>query len=115
MNERRSSIRALAFAAIMACATAHAGEGIGTVNRLIIRDSDGLIYVDLSAAPTGRPSCASTTTYWMIPNENSETGKKLYALLLSAQLAGRTVSIVGKNACVRWGDGEDILYVILDP
>jgi hypothetical protein len=102
-------------AATLAAANACAGEGIGTVSTLIVRDTDGLVYVVLSSPPTGRPSCASATPYWMIPNENSETGKKLYALLLSAQLAGQVVQIVGKNVCTRWVDGEDIQYVQLNP
>ena len=113
MNCRCPSIAALAIAAGMACATTHAGEGLGTVASLIVRDSDGLVHVYLSTPPTSRPPCAATTVYWMIPNENSETGKKLYAMLLAAQLAGRPVSIVGKNTCVRWGDGEDIQSVSL--
>jgi hypothetical protein len=108
-------LRFVLMTAMVVAANAHAGQGTGTVSRLIVRDSDGLVYVTLSTPPTGRPSCAAASTYWMIPNENSETGKKLYALLLSAQLAGRVVQIVGTNTCVRWGDGEDILYVILDP
>lgn len=111
MNRRRASILALVVSAFMACTIAHAGEGIGTVNSLIVRDSDGLVHVYLSTPPTSRASCAATTVYWMIPNENSETGKKLYAMLLAAQLAGRPVNIVGKNTCVRWGDGEDIQSV----
>lgn len=61
------------------------------VASLIVRDSDGL------------------------PNENSETGKKLYSMLLAARLAGRPVNIVGKNTCVRWGDGEDIQSVSIAP
>src|SRR5688572_12712122 len=114
----RMNMRSLMFcslAAVMTFATAHAGQATGVVANVIVRDSDGLTYVTLSTAPTGRPACAANTAYWMIPNESSETGKKMYALLLSAQLAGRPVEIVGKNTCVRWGDGEDILYVNLLP
>lgn len=98
---------------VTACPTANAGEATGTVTRLVTRDSDGLLYVHLSVAPTSRASCASNSDYWIIPNENSESGKKLYALLLSAQLSERVVRIVGKNTCTRWADGEDINYVIL--
>lgn len=110
------SIRRIAFslmATVSICAAASAGEAVGIVTKLLVRDSDGLIYVHLGTAPASRAACAANTSYWMIPNENSETGKKLYALLLGAKLAEQTVHIVGKNTCVRWGDGEDINYVNL--
>jgi hypothetical protein len=71
--------------------------------------------VTLAGTPTGRPPCAAGTWYFMISNESSETGKKLYALLLGARFAGATVQIIGKNTCTRWGDGEDILYVQVLP
>jgi hypothetical protein len=89
---------------------AMAGNAMGLVSDLTVRDSDGLIYVRMSTAPSGRPTCAAGTTYFMVRNENSETGKKLYALLLAAKLTGQTVTIVGANTCNRWGDGEDIDY-----
>jgi hypothetical protein len=107
------SLSACAIAAVIPWTTSQAGTGAGTVANVTVRDSDGLTYVYLSNPPTGRPACAASTQYWMIPNENSEAGKKLYALLLAAQLSGRPVSITGKNTCVRWGDGEDINLVIL--
>lgn len=91
-------------------AAAHSGEVTGTVGSLFVRDSDRLTYVHVAGTATNRPACAASTTYWMIPNENSEAGKKLYAMLLAAKLAGSRVSIVGKNTCARWGDGEDINY-----
>ena len=85
-----------------------AGSQTGYISALYIRDTDGLVYVHLAGSPTGRPPCAANSTYWMVPNENSETGKKLFALLLAAKLANQQVQIVGKNTCARWGDGEDI-------
>ncbi len=85
-----------------------AGTQEGTIQSLYVRDSDGLIFLALEGAPTGRPACAIGTAYWMIANETTETGKRLFATLLAAQLSGRQVHIDGKNTCTRWGDGEDI-------
>lgn len=101
----------LFIALLLASNLAWAGSQSGLVSYLYVRDSDGLIYVYLTGTPSGRPACAASTAYWMVPNENSETGKKLFALLLAAKLAGQQVQIVGKNSCARWGDGEDIDYV----
>lgn len=91
---------------------AEAGTATGTVVNLIIRDTDGLVYVYLSAAPTGRPPCAASTSYFMVAAENTDSGKRLYALLLSAKVTGQTVQVNGANTCTRWADGEDIASVI---
>ncbi|HKS72845.1 MAG TPA: hypothetical protein VJQ82_06570 [Terriglobales bacterium] len=85
-----------------------AGTITGTVDWVITRASDGLVYVNIVGTPTGRPTCAQGTTYWMIANENSETGKKQYAMLVAAKLAGSTIIITGSGLCTRWVDGEDI-------
>jgi hypothetical protein len=87
---------------------ANAGTQTGTITNLITRDSDGLVYVYLTGSASGRPACAAGTQYWMIPNETSDSGKRMYASLLAAQMASRVVIVTGKNTCTRWGDGEDI-------
>lgn len=73
-----------------------------------VRASDGLTYFVLdSVTPTDKPTCA-TIKYWMIKDENSEVGKKQYAMLLAAHSAGRAIKVVGMGTCSRWGDGEDV-------
>jgi hypothetical protein len=84
-----------------------AGTQTGKVRDVYIRDSDGLILVDLYGTASGHPACA-TQPYWLIPRETTESGKRMLAMLLAAQLSGRTVVIRGKDTCSRWGDGEDI-------
>jgi len=108
---KRQSIPSLfLLGALLAIAPqAEASESYGQIVHLWVRDSDGLIYVTLDRAPTTpRPACAASTSYYMIARENSEVGKRQYAMLLAAKLAGKPVYIWGKGACVRWGDGEDI-------
>lgn len=83
-----------------------AGDQAGTIKYLRVRASDGLIYFALNGAKNSAPSCA-TSGEWMIRDESSNTGKQQYAMLLAAQLAGKTVAVTGLNTCVRWGDGED--------
>ncbi len=85
----------------------NAGTVTGTIDRLYVRDSDGLTYVIINAVATGQPACA-TNAYWMIKDETSESGKKQFSMLLAAKLAGATVQIHGANTCTRWADGEDI-------
>lgn len=100
---------------VLGLATAQAGGQVnGVVSSVQVRDSDGLIVVFVNGTNTGRPACAASTTYWIIPNENSESGKKLYALLLAAKVSGISVQINGNGTCNRWVDGEDINYVFLN-
>ena len=97
----------LASLCAVAATPAIAGTQTGLVKDVYIRDSDGLILVDVFGTATNHPACA-LQTYWIIPNETTDSGKRLYAMLLSAQLAGRSVTIQGKDTCTRWPDGEDI-------
>ena len=82
----------------------------GKVSILFSR-SDNLQYVYIDGQPSARPSCAPSTTYYMIKDENSAGGQGQYAMLLSAQLAGKTVLVEGTGSCTRWSDGEDIFLV----
>ena len=97
----------LASCCAVAVAPAFAGTQAGFVQSIYVRDSDGLILVNLMGTASGRPVCA-LQTYWVIQNETSDTGKRLFAMLLAAQAGGRVVSILGKDTCSRWADGEDI-------
>ena len=103
----------LASCCAVAVSPAIAGTQSGFVKSIYVRDSDGLILVDIEGTASGHPVCAQQT-YWIIPNETSDTGKRLLALLLSAQLSYRVVSITGKDTCSRWADGEDIETVGLN-
>lgn len=94
-------------------APAHASESSGRVRDIVVRQSDGLHFVVLSADPVGRPACAASHAYYMIANEASDVGKAQFALLMSAYFADRPVRIVGTGQCTRWGDGEDIDIVTL--
>ncbi len=87
--------------------SAGAGQITGVVNWVMARASDGLTYVSVTGTASGQPSCA-THGYWMIADENSEAGKKQYAMLLEAKATGATITIYGTNTCTRWPDGEDI-------
>ena len=107
----------IALCLLIACAcalplVAYAGTVTGTVDILIVRQSDGLTYVYMNGTPSGKPACA-TKAYWIIQDENSEAGKKLYALLLAAKASNSEIKIGGAGTCTRWPDGEDIAWIQL--
>lgn len=91
---------------------ATAGTVTGTILWVIARSTDGLTYAAINGTASGKPACA-TQGYWIITDENSEAGKKQYAMLLLAQASGATVTVEGNNTCTRWSDAEDIQYIEL--
>jgi hypothetical protein len=94
-------------------ASASAGSQVGAVSSVIVRASDGLTYFTIAGpAKSNSPTCA-TIGYWMIKDENSEVGKKQYAMLLTALASGRELTVSGMNTCTRWGDGEDVDWMQL--
>ena len=100
----------LASMCAVAVSPATAGTQTGFIKSIYVRDSDGLILVNLFMDETyfpNHPACG-WQTYWVVPNETTASGKRLFATLLAAQISGRHVTILGKNTCSRWGDGEDI-------
>ena len=105
-----SVIAAISAVLFITGSRAQAGTQTGYVTFLEVRDTDGLIYFGLSGTASGKPTCAVFPA-WTLPNEGSETGKKLFALLVSARTAGQQVSVNGKNTCVRWGDQEDVASI----
>lgn len=91
-----------------------AGQQVGTVDWLIVRASDGLVYFGIEGAKaTGKPTCA-TNSYWMIKDENSTSGMLQYSMLLSAHDSGRQVAVTGMNTYSRWSDGEDVNTIRLN-
>ena len=91
---------------------AYAGGVVtGTVQQVLVRASDGLVYTVINGTASGQPSCA-THTYWMIMNETSDVGHKQYALLLQDQATNAQVTIYGNGTCTRWADGEDIDSIV---
>lgn len=95
------------LASVTVTSSAHAGEVTGKIRTLTVRASDGLQYVTIDGRLSGSPPCA-TMPYFMIRSEASDTGKSQFAMLLSAQISGKSVAIKGMNTCSRWADGEDI-------
>ncbi len=92
---------------LLAPVLASAGSETGTVSYVLVRASDGLIYFEVNGSKNSSPSCA-TKNYWIIKDENSETGKMQYSMLLAAAASGKTVKISGTGDCGRWGDGESV-------
>lgn len=92
---------------LVSAGMAQAGQQSGKVTKIIIRDTDGLVLFYLDGTPQWKAPCA-TFPYWIIRDENSETGKRQIAMLLAARASGATITVIGANVCNRWGDGESV-------
>ncbi|RZT30766.1 hypothetical protein [Cupriavidus agavae] len=113
--QKKSAVRlvvaALAVNATLAAAPAFAGSVGGTVAYITARPN--LTYFAINGSNVNRPACASGTTYYMIKDENSTSGKQQIALLMLAKATGRPVWVEGAGQCTKWSDGEDAFNVAL--
>lgn len=85
-----------------------AGSQLGTVDYIVVRASDGLVYFTLKGGElNAKPECASQN-YWILKDETSAVGMQQYSMLLSAHASGKPLLVEGMNTCSRWSDGEDV-------
>jgi hypothetical protein len=113
LMNRLLSAALLGLLLALSTSAAQASEAGGRITYLLVRDADGVIYFEVDGPRSAKPACATNHNYFMIRDENSATGKRTYALLLSAFLSGRAVDVGGAGVCTRWPDGEDVSYVRL--
>jgi hypothetical protein len=82
-----------------------------TVNILAVDvRNDGTFLVDISAATTGAPACA-TVTGRMSANSNTAGGRALLQLAISVYLSGRPASLDGTGACSEFSNIESIARI----
>lgn len=108
----RPAATMLAILCAVAATPAIAARQSGFVKDLYVRDSDGLIFVDLSGSiDFGDPHPCGTRSSWIVPDETTDSGRRLFATLLAALISGHKVTIQGKDTCTRSSEGEDIQSV----
>lgn len=84
-----------------------AGSGTGKVVDVTLRTHDNLLLakVDNHNSP---PACVGWYHTFAKQYDGSASVKALYAMLLSAQVSGRTVLISGTGACLAGTGAEEI-------
>lgn len=91
--------------------SAWAGNSVGKVAELMIHQGDVVIF---TAGPhVSKPACSTSGDGWALSLAN-ETGKAMYALLLSAQARGQLVSVNGTGSCSAWADREAPRYLYVN-
>jgi hypothetical protein len=79
----------------------------------VVPDNNGAPSVfSVNGSRTTKPACA-TDDFWAIANPTSDSAKVMYATILTAQIAGRTVQVVGAGTCNSvQPTRENVSYVI---
>lgn len=87
----------------------YAGESHGgKVVSLMVHQGDVVIF-DVGQH-SNRPDCSVIGNQWALSLQ-TDTGKSMYALLLSAAAQGQVVYVKGTGTCNAWGDRESPSYM----
>jgi hypothetical protein len=93
-------LAAVCLLAVPAAAFA-SGTATGTVTHVYTTVTWGdLVYVELSGAKSGNPTC-STKTPWqfMIPLSSGSQYGVMLGMIMAAQAGGKTITITGQGVC----------------
>lgn len=89
-----------------------AGTGSGQVTHIMVIENDAVIFS--VEQHLDKPACSTVRDDWAV-SLTTETGKAMYALLLSAAAQNQSVEINGKNDCIDWHDRETPLWIQVEP
>lgn len=103
----------LLMCALGITANATAGEGGGRITKLMPGLNAGAV-IFTTETHTNKPACSTQANDWAL-SVNTEGGRAMYALLLSAASTGKTINVVGKNDCSVWADREAPYWIYIQP
>ena len=89
----------------------YAGSGKGKVTRIYAHTGDVIMF-DVGQH-LDKPACSTVGTQWAL-SLNSDAGKAMYSLLLSAAAQGQEVIVHGTNVCSAWGDRESPKFIYVN-
>jgi MFS superfamily sulfate permease-like transporter len=112
----RAGLRAsiILGAAVALAGQAYAGSSVtqAAVTAVIIVPSvANAVFIQVAARPTGIPTCSTDTAYSYAIDLSGAAGNQMYALLLSAMLAGKLVDFTGLGTCTTYSTVEDLRSV----
>lgn len=88
-----------------------AGGSEGTVTTPLVTSGD--VFIFSSGSHAGKPACATNTLGTWAVSLNSEYGRGIMALALSAHAQGKRLHVQGKNNCDDWVDRETVNYAFI--
>lgn len=87
-----------------------AGSAAGRVTQVMVHIND-VVFFSLDGEHVNRPACSASP--WSI-SLTTNTGRAMYALLLSAQAQNQRVTVSGTGDCSAWGDRETAHHIWID-
>ena len=104
-------LRVLPLVVLSCCASsAMAGSSVGTVTKIWAHERDVVMFA--AGLHSGEPSCRTKSDEWSVSLATA-SGKAMYALLLTAQAQGGSITVEGTQACTAWSDRETVRYIHL--
>lgn len=101
---------AMCFTLATLADSASAGSSTGTVAQILVVTGDVVTFS--AGSHQGKSACSTTADDWAF-SLTTASGKAMYALLLSAQAQGKSIGVVGTQACTAWPDRETPQYIYL--
>jgi hypothetical protein len=101
--------------ALVFCAPASAGSVTGATitNVLIGTNYGGMIFIEVSSAKSGNPSCSTNSNWGFVLPLTTALENQMLAVILSARTTGATVTLTGSGVCDTYSNVEtlqDISY-----
>jgi hypothetical protein len=78
---------------------------------IIVPSVANAVFIQVAGGPTGVPTCSTDTAYNYAIDLSGTAGNQMYALLLSAMLAGKLVDFTGLGTCTTYSTVEDLRSV----
>ena len=106
----RRKVKFLLCSMILAGSPALASQQTGTVTLVSAATGSSPYAFAVTGMRTTKPSCA-TDDVWMIESPAGDSSKAMFSEALSAQLAGRTIFVMGTGTCTTIPNREDASYI----
>ncbi len=110
-----NDMKLIIFFLLFTSSLSYAGNQAGTIQKLFISGRDypapnqNPTHVNISGSYNAKPDCA-TSGYWAL-NSDTQQGRSILSLLLTANATGKTVSFLGTGDCSLRPDMETLFQV----
>ena len=85
------------------------GSSVGSVSPLYVQGNKAFFT---AGTHNEKPACSTVGDEWAI-DISSESGKAVYAMLLTAYSLNSEVIVYGTGKCTVWIDREDVNYMLM--
>jgi hypothetical protein len=93
----------------------HSGDTAGLITELLVsNDFPDRVLVRLTGSNTALPACSTANNRYVL-DSSTNTGKQIYASLLSAVHTGTAVTLLGFDTCSLVSNSESLRALRINP